>query len=63
MTVLEPDGAHVRWLPLTLGLREGERVEVLGELDGTQVVTLGQRLCDDGALVNVVATSPVRAPR
>ncbi|MDF1799201.1 MAG: efflux RND transporter periplasmic adaptor subunit [Planctomycetota bacterium] len=58
--VLEPDGTHVRWQPVEFGLRDGDRVQVLGELAASQVVTLGQELCDDGAEVHVVTASPLR---
>ena len=51
--VLEEDGAHVRWLTVTSGVREGERLELVGAALTGAVVTLGQELCDDGALVTV----------
>lgn len=51
--VLTPDGASVRWRPVTVGVREGARMQVEGEgLEGL-VVTLGQELVDDGAPIVV----------
>ncbi len=51
--VVSADGRSVSWRPVTMGIREGGRVQVDGEgLDG-RVVTLGQQLLDDGALVAI----------
>lgn len=51
--VLSPGGETVHWRPVTLGILEGERVEVRGEGVAGQVVVLGQEFCDDGASVVV----------
>jgi len=49
-----PAGARtVRWVPVRRGLREGDRVQVLGDGLSGAVVTLGQELCDDGSEVAV----------
>ncbi|MEZ6194589.1 MAG: efflux RND transporter periplasmic adaptor subunit [Planctomycetota bacterium] len=49
--VLGPAGERVSWRPVTVGIREGERVEIGGEgLEG-RVVTLGHQLIDDGSAV------------
>ena len=47
-------GEKVAWRSVTLGVRQGERVEVLGgsPLSG-EVVTLGQQLIGDGSAVRV----------
>ncbi|QDU85053.1 Macrolide export protein MacA [Planctomycetes bacterium Pla163] len=53
------DGATstVRWIPVDVGIRTGNRVELRvadGALDaGDEVVTLGQELCEQGAAVAV----------
>ena len=55
---LPPGAGTVRWVPVRRGLREGERLQVLGEgLEGA-VVTLGQELCDDGSAVSVFPDEP-----
>ena len=53
-------GDKVAWRTVTLGVRQGERVEVQSEspLQG-EVVTLGQQLIGDGSAVSV----PKRKPR
>lgn len=56
--LLEESGDHVRWVEVRLGIREGERVQVLEPPIEGRVVTLGQELCDDGALVEVVDAHP-----
>jgi RND family efflux transporter MFP subunit len=58
---LAEDGAHVAWVPVTVGVRDGTRVQVTGEGLTARVVTLGQALCDDGARVAVVG-APEREP-
>lgn len=51
--VLDPAGATVHWRPVTVGVREGNRVAVAGEgIDG-RVVVLGQQLIEDGSSVLV----------
>ena len=43
----------VSWRPVTVGLREGERVQVHGEGLTGRVVTLGQQLIDHGSRVTI----------
>ncbi|MDF7797998.1 efflux RND transporter periplasmic adaptor subunit [Pontiellaceae bacterium B1224] len=51
--ILAADRQHVLWRPVTLGIRDGDRVQVSGEgLDG-EVITLGQQLIEDGSAVAV----------
>lgn len=51
-TVTE-DGQHAQWRAVTVGIRDGERVQVLGEdLEGL-VITLGQQLIEDGSEITV----------
>lgn len=51
--VLEPSGERVRWVPVEPGVREGERLQVVGEGVEGRVVVLGQELCEDGGRVTV----------
>lgn len=51
--VLDASGERVHWRPVTVGVREGARVQVLGEGVSGKVVVLGQELCDDGGAVTV----------
>ena len=54
----------MRWCPVELGIREGDRVQVLAPPLEGRVVTLGQELCDDGVAVQVVEpTDPSGAAR
>ncbi len=47
------DGKKARRVPVSVGLREGSRVEIVEPpLDGT-VITLGQHLLEDGTLITV----------
>ncbi|MCX4247138.1 efflux RND transporter periplasmic adaptor subunit [Paraliomyxa miuraensis] len=59
--VLADDGQTVRLQPVTPGVDDGERVAVEGVAPGARVVTLGQQLLHDGALV-VIATTAEDAP-
>lgn len=43
----------VSWHPVTVGIRDGERVQIEGEGLSGRVVTLGQQLLDDGSTVAV----------
>ncbi|MDZ8118738.1 efflux RND transporter periplasmic adaptor subunit [Pontiella agarivorans] len=53
--MVAPDGTHAMWRTIETGIREGERVQVIGgtDLDG-RVITLGQQLIEDGSAINVV---------
>jgi RND family efflux transporter MFP subunit len=52
--VVEGEGT-VRWCPVVVGVREGDRAQVLGQdLEG-RVVTLGQQLCVDGSRITIPA--------
>lgn len=54
--VVAPDGQSVVWRPVEVGIRQGNRVQVIGEgLEG-QVVVLGQQLLDDGTRISVANT-------
>lgn len=51
--VVNDDGKTVRWVPVTVGIREGERVQVTGENLTGLVVTLGQQLIDNGSEITI----------
>lgn len=56
--VVTPDGRAVRWCPARIGIREGERVQLIaaGDLEpDARVVTLGQHLVDDGSPISLAA--------
>jgi len=59
--VLDDAGERALWRPVEPGVREGARVQVLGEGVTGRVVVLGQELCEDGAPV-VVPDDPSDAP-
>jgi multidrug efflux pump subunit AcrA (membrane-fusion protein) len=62
--LVSADGGSVTWRSLEVGIREGSRTQVLGELPPGRVVTLGQQLLDDGSAVRVAAeTAPGVAPQ
>jgi RND family efflux transporter MFP subunit len=50
---LSADRTAVAWRPVSVGIREGSRVQISGEALGTQVIVLGQQLLSDGAAVTV----------
>ncbi len=47
------DGTSVRWKEVTIGIRDGNKVQVLGEALSGQVVSLGQQLLDDGSPITI----------
>ena len=49
--VVSADGRRVSWRQVRVGIREGSRVQVLGEGIAGRVVTLGQQLVDDGSTI------------
>jgi hypothetical protein len=55
--VLDAARERVAWRAVEVGVREGERVQLLGEAFSGEVVVLGQDGCDDGTRVAPVATT------
>jgi RND family efflux transporter MFP subunit len=53
--VISEDGRSVHWRQVTVGIREGRRVQVAGEGLAGRVVTLGQQLLKEGSPVMVTA--------
>jgi multidrug efflux pump subunit AcrA (membrane-fusion protein) len=51
--VVTPDGQAVVWREVSVGIREGDRVQVAGEGLSGYVVTLGQQLVDDGSRITI----------
>ncbi|MDT8388182.1 MAG: efflux RND transporter periplasmic adaptor subunit [Thiogranum sp.] len=49
--VVTEEGAAVAWREVEVGIREGERVQVSGEVPGNRVVVLGQQLLRDGSQI------------
>lgn len=49
--LVSEDGSRALWREVTVGLRDGERVQLLDEGLSGWVVTLGQQLIDDGSLI------------
>jgi len=51
--LVAPDGKTAHWKQVEIGIREGGRVQVLGDgLEG-RVITLGQQLIQDGSAITV----------
>jgi hypothetical protein len=53
--VVSEDGRSVAWREVTLGIREGGRVQVEGNGLSGWVVTLGQQFVEDGSAVTIAA--------
>lgn len=53
--VVSEDGKSVSWRAVTVGIRDGDRVQVEGEGLSGRVVTLGQQLVDDGSPITIPA--------
>lgn len=51
--VVTSDNRSVSWVDVQTGIREGNRVQVLGELPDARVVTLGQHLLEDGSAISI----------
>lgn len=52
----------VSWKPVTIGIRDGDRVQVIGDAIEGRVVTLGQQLLGDGAKITIPADE-AKAPQ
>ncbi len=57
--VVDGKGERVAWRPVDIGIRQGERVQVIGAGVVGRVVTLGQQLIDDGAAIVIPDAVPV----
>ncbi len=56
--VVSADGRSVAWRDVTVGIRDGDRVQVTGEGLSGRVVTLGQQLIDDGSAITIPGQAP-----
>lgn len=53
------DGAEtVTWVPVEVGIQDGDRVQLVGFERAGRVVTLGQQLLDDGSAIIVPGSAP-----
>jgi RND family efflux transporter MFP subunit len=53
--LVSADGRSVSWREVAVGIRDGQRVQILGEALSGRVVTLGQQLLDDGSAISIPA--------
>jgi len=61
--VVNDEKMTVRWTPVQVGTRQGDRVRITGEgLDG-RVVTLGQQLLGDGSAITIPEPDPQPEPQ
>ncbi len=60
--IVSDDGQSVVWREVTVGIQDGERVQVDGEGIAGRVVTLGQQLISDGAPIAIPAEQSGAAP-
>jgi len=61
--VVDDSGNAVGWKTVTVGIREGARVQVEGLEAGGRVVTLGQQLIDEGSPITIHASEPAASAR
>jgi len=60
--VVADDGASVTWREVTVGIREGDRVQVSAEHLGGRVVILGQQLLKDGSRIAIAGATQAVVP-
>jgi RND family efflux transporter MFP subunit len=60
--IVSDDGRSVVWREVTVGIQDGERVQVDGKGLSGRVVTLGQQLISDGAPISIPAEQSGTAP-
>ena len=51
--IVSGDGRSVAWHPVTVGIVDGDQVQAQGDGLTGEVVTLGQQLLSDGALITI----------
>jgi RND family efflux transporter MFP subunit len=64
--VVSEDGQTVAWRTVTVGIREGNRVQVEGDGLTGRVVVLGQQLVDDGSSITIpdlTSEAPSKIPK
>lgn len=52
--LVSEDGTRARWHPVELGIREGGRVQLLGQPPLGRVIRMGQQLVEDGSAIRIV---------
>ena len=63
--IVSEDGRSVAWREVTVGIRQGDRVQVDGKGLSGRVVTLGQQLVEEGSLITIPPgrINPLPAPK
>ncbi|MCF8079419.1 MAG: efflux RND transporter periplasmic adaptor subunit [Desulfobacterales bacterium] len=59
--IVSDDGSSVSWREVSVGIREGDRVQVDGQGLAGRVVTLGQQMVSDGSPITIPADLPETA--
>lgn len=54
--IISDSGNTVSWRPITIGIRNKRRVQVIGDNIAGRVVTLGQQLIEDGSEITIPTT-------
>jgi len=60
--VVTPAGDAVTWRPVTVGIQQGSRLQIVGEPITRPVVVLGQHLLDDGSTISIVSKAAGSSP-
>ena len=60
--VVAEDGSSVVWREVTVGIRQGDRVQVSAENLGDRVVILGQQLLEDGSRIAIAGAAEAVVP-
>jgi len=61
--MVDEKGPTAMWRPVKLGIRQGKRVQVIGEELYGRVITLGQQLVADGSAITIPEGGAAPAPR
>lgn len=51
--LVSPDGNSVIWKEVTVGIKDDDRIEILGQTLSGRVVTLGQQFLDHGSAISI----------
>ncbi len=60
--VVADDGKSVAWRKVSVGIREGDRVQISADTLGSRVVILGQQLLEDGSPIVIAGAAAAVAP-
>ena len=60
--VVADDGKSVTWRQVSVGIRQGDRVQISAENLGSRVVILGQQLLTDGSSIAIAGAAAAVAP-